>query len=121
MSVSDSMRAVRIIRHGGPEVLEPATVAVPALGAGEVLVQVSAVALNNTDLWTRQGAYGRPDDPKALSGWRGPIGFPRIQGADVAGRVVAVGAGVQGASSDAAWSSTPRSTTPRGRTPTRWA
>lgn len=95
MSVSDSMRAVRITRHGGPEVLEPARVAVPAPEAGEVLVQVSAVALNNTDLWTREGAYGRPDDPKALSGWRGPIGFPRIQGADVAGRVVAVGAGVE--------------------------
>ncbi|MFE9856414.1 zinc-binding dehydrogenase [Streptomyces sp. NPDC005780] len=96
MSVSDSMRAVRITRHGGPEVLEPATVAVPALQAGEVLVRVGAVALNNTDLWTREGAYGRPDDPRALSGWRGPIDFPRIQGADVAGRVVAVGAGVQG-------------------------
>ncbi|WP_326734685.1 zinc-binding dehydrogenase [Streptomyces sp. NBC_01022] len=96
MSVADSMRAVRITRHGGPEVLQPAEVAVPALQAGEVLVQVSAVALNNTDLWTREGAYGRPDDPKALSGWRGPVDFPRIQGADVAGRVVAVGAGVQG-------------------------
>ncbi|WP_327712594.1 zinc-binding dehydrogenase [Streptomyces sp. NBC_00464] len=96
MSVADSMRVVRITRHGGPEVLEPAEVAVPALQAGEVLVQVGAVALNNTDLWTREGAYGRPDDPKALSGWRGPVDFPRIQGADVAGRVVAVGAGVQG-------------------------
>lgn len=94
MSVSESMRAVRITRHGGPEVLEPVRVAVPAPQAGEVLVQVAAVALNNTDLWTREGAYGRPDDPKALSGWRGPIDFPRVQGADVAGRVVAVGAGV---------------------------
>lgn len=93
-SVSDSMRAVRITRHGGPEVLEPARVAVPTPQAGEVLVQVGAVALNNTDLWTREGAYGRPDDPKALSGWRGPIDFPRIQGADVAGRVLAVGPGV---------------------------
>ncbi|MFE9815271.1 zinc-binding dehydrogenase [Streptomyces sp. NBC_00236] len=94
MSASESMRAVRITRHGGPEVLEPVRVAVPAPQAGEVLVQVAAVALNNTDLWTREGAYGRPDDPKALSGWRGPIDFPRVQGADVAGRVVAVGAGV---------------------------
>ncbi|WP_031083700.1 zinc-binding dehydrogenase [Streptomyces sp. NRRL WC-3549] len=92
--VSETMRAVRIAEHGGPEVLEPTEVAVPAPQAGEVLVQVAAVALNNTDLWTREGAYGRPGDPEALSGWRGPIGFPRIQGADVAGRVVAVGAGV---------------------------
>lgn len=92
--VSTTMRAVRIAAHGGPEVLEPTEVAVPTPRAGEVLVQVSAVALNNTDLWTREGAYGRPGDPTALSGWRGPIDFPRIQGADVSGRVVAVAADV---------------------------
>lgn len=96
MGVSETMRAVRIAEHGGPEVLELTEVAVPSPQAGEVLVRVSAVALNNTDLWTREGAYGRPGDPKALSGWRGPIAFPRIQGADVAGRVVAVGADVDG-------------------------
>ncbi|MFB7760033.1 zinc-binding dehydrogenase [Streptomyces xiamenensis] len=93
MSASDVMRAVRITRHGGPEVLEPTEVPVPAPREGEVLVRVGAVALNNTDLWMREGAYGRPDDPGALSGWRGPIDFPRIQGADVAGHVVAVGTG----------------------------
>lgn len=92
MGEPESMRAMRIVRHGGPEVLEPAEVAVPTPQAGEALVRVGAVALNNTDLWTREGAYGRPGDPKARSGWRGPIDFPRIQGADVAGRVVAVGA-----------------------------
>ncbi|WP_435840038.1 zinc-binding dehydrogenase [Streptomyces chilikensis] len=92
MGVAETMRAVRLTAHGGPEVLVPAEVAVPAPEAEEALIRVSAVALNNTDLWTRDGAYGRPGDPKALSGWRGPIDFPRIQGADVAGRVVAVGA-----------------------------
>jgi len=91
MGMPTTMRAVRITRHGGTEVLEQAETAVPEPQAGEVLVRVSAVALNNTDLWTREGAYGRPDDPGALSGWRGPIDFPRVQGADVAGRVVAVG------------------------------
>ncbi|MGW5969495.1 zinc-binding dehydrogenase [Streptomyces sp. NPDC055186] len=96
MDVPESMRAVRITGHGGPEVLELTEVAVPAPRAGEVLVRVGAVALNNTDLWTREGAYGRPGDPKALSGWRGPIDFPRIQGADVAGRVVAGGPDVDG-------------------------
>ncbi|MGW9493886.1 zinc-binding dehydrogenase [Streptomyces prasinus] len=96
MSTSKTMRAVRIVKHGGPEVLEPTEVPVPTPRAGEVLVRVSSVALNNTDLWTREGAYGRPGDPKALSGWRGPVGFPRIQGADVAGRVVAVGADADG-------------------------
>ncbi|MFJ4439618.1 zinc-binding dehydrogenase [Streptomyces sp. NPDC088923] len=94
MAAAKTMRAVRITGHGGPEVMRLAEVPVPAPGAGEVLVEVSAVALNNTDLWTRQGAYGTPEDPEALSGWRGPLDFPRIQGADVAGRVAAVGAGV---------------------------
>jgi len=89
-----TMQAVRITQHGGPEVLEVVDVAVPTLGRGEALIQVSAVALNNTDLWTRQGAYGLPGDPAALAGWRGLLDFPRIQGADVAGRVVAVGTGV---------------------------
>ncbi|MEU6764884.1 zinc-binding dehydrogenase [Streptomyces sp. NPDC046853] len=95
MGATQTMRAVRITGHGGPEVLELTDIAVPAPQAGEVLVKVSAVALNNTDLWTREGAYGRPEDPKATSGWRGPIDFPRVQGADVAGRVVAVGTGVE--------------------------
>lgn len=94
MSVPTTMRAARITAHGGPEVLELADVPVPGPQEGEVLVKVSSVALNNTDLWTREGAYGRPDDPDALSGWRGPVDFPRIQGADVAGRIVAVGPGV---------------------------
>ena len=92
MSVPEQMTAARIVGHGGLEVLEVAEVPVPVPGAGEVLVQVGAVALNNTDLWTRQGAYGMPGNPEALAGWRGPIDFPRIQGADVAGVIVAAGA-----------------------------
>lgn len=94
MAASETMRAVRITGHGGPEVLETVSVAVPTPQADEVLVRIGAVALNNTDLWTREGAYGRPENPRAQSGWRGPIDFPRIQGADIAGRIAAVGAGV---------------------------
>lgn len=94
MDVPASMRAMRITAHGGPEVLEPAQLTAPAVAAGEVLVRVAAVALNNTDLWTREGAYGRAGAPEERAGWRGPIDFPRVQGADVAGRVVAAGAEV---------------------------
>lgn len=93
MSLPTTMRAAILRRHGGPDALELAEVPVPSPGPGEVLVKVGAVALNNTDLWTREGAYGRPGDPGALAGWRGPLDFPRIQGADVAGTVVALGAG----------------------------
>src|SRR5690349_16661734 len=91
MSVPDTMQAVHLTAHGGPEVLKTVQVPVPEPGAGQVLVRVRAVALNNTDVWTRQGAYGLDGDAGAPSGWRGPLDFPRIQGADVAGTVAAVG------------------------------
>ncbi|MCH8809189.1 MAG: alcohol dehydrogenase family protein [Proteobacteria bacterium] len=90
------MRAVLLTGHGGPERLDyREDVAEPAPGAGEVLIAVGAAAINNTDIWTREGAYGSAEDPAAVSGWRREaMAFPRIQGADVAGRIVAVGAGV---------------------------
>lgn len=93
MTVAHTMLAARLRHHGGPEALELAEVGVPAPADGEVLVRVGATALNNTDLWTREGAYGLPGAPDAHAGWRGPIEFPRIQGADIAGTVVATGAG----------------------------
>lgn len=95
MRLPDTMRAVHLLGHGGPEMLEQRTVPVPRPGAGQVLVEVAAVALNNTDLWTREGAYGLPGDPDARAGWRGPMSFPRIQGADITGRVVASGPDVE--------------------------
>lgn len=88
-----TMLAARLIRHGGPDALELSEVPVPSPAAGEVLIRVRAAALNNTDLWTREGSYGLPDDPAGRAGWRGPLRFPRIQGADIAGVVVALGQG----------------------------
>ncbi|WP_036556362.1 zinc-binding dehydrogenase [Nocardioides insulae] len=89
------MKAVVLTAHGGPEVLvlddaHPR----PVPEAHEVLVRVCAAAVNNTDIWTRQGAYGLPGDPSALAGWRGPLTFPRIQGGDIAGVIAEVGAEV---------------------------
>ena len=84
--------AAVIVRHGGPEVLEVRTDwQVRDPGPGEVLLEVRAAAVNNTDLWTRQGAYGAAGDPDAEGGWLGPLDFPRVQGGDVCGVVVAVG------------------------------
>ncbi|GAB3298282.1 zinc-binding dehydrogenase [Parasphingorhabdus pacifica] len=89
------MRAAVLTGFGGPEVLEHREDApVPEPAVGEVLVRVRASALNNTDIWTREGAYGLPGNPEAKAGWRGSITFPRIQGGDIAGTVAAVGSGV---------------------------
>jgi NADPH:quinone reductase-like Zn-dependent oxidoreductase len=83
-----------LTRFGGPDAVELRTVPDPRPGPGEVRLRVTAAAVNNTDLWTREGAYGLPGDPAALAGWLGPVDFPRIQGADVAGVVDEVGDGV---------------------------
>jgi NADPH:quinone reductase-like Zn-dependent oxidoreductase len=91
------MRAAVMERHGGPEALVVRDIETPTPRAGDVRVRVSAAGVNNTDIWTREGRYGTADDPQAVAGWRGvPIDTPRIQGADVAGVVDAVGSGVGG-------------------------
>ena len=85
------MRAAVTTHHGGPDAVELRDVPVPAPGPGEALVRVAAAGCNNTDLWTREGAYGSAEDPASRGGWLGPLDFPRIQGGDVAGEVAAVG------------------------------
>jgi NADPH:quinone reductase-like Zn-dependent oxidoreductase len=93
MTIPKTMRAAVLTAHGGPEVLEVRDdVPVPKPSEGQVLVRVTAAAVNNTDLWTREGAYGAPGDPDAVAGWRGvPISVPRIQGGDIAGTIAACG------------------------------
>ena len=105
------MRAVVLTGHGGLDRLEyrddwP----VPAPGPGEVLVRVGACGLNNTDINTRTAWYSKAvtggiteegatagfAEAEADSGSWGnaSLRFPRIQGADVAGEIAAVGDGV---------------------------
>lgn len=92
------MSAVVLTGHGGPEKLSYVTdYPVPVPGDDEVLIEVHACGMNNTDVWVREGAYGTDDDPGAVASWRRgqpSLSFPRIQGADVVGRIVAVGANV---------------------------
>ena len=90
------MAAVHLTGHGGPDKLEYRTdVPVPRPTAGEVLVRIGASAVNNTDIWTREGAYNTLPGSSDEVGWQGePLHFPRIQGADMAGTIVAVGTGV---------------------------
>lgn len=97
-TVPTTMAAVQLTGHGDLEKLVYRTdVKVPAPAAGEVLVKVSACGMNNTDVWVRQGAYGTEEDAGAVSTWRrqgNTLVFPRIQGTDTVGTIVAVGDGV---------------------------
>jgi len=93
------MRAAVTSGFGGPERLEVLDdVAVPEPAAGEVLVEVGACCCNNSDIWLREGSYGREDDSQAQAGWLRevePPRFPLIQGADIVGRIVETGEGVE--------------------------
>jgi NADPH:quinone reductase-like Zn-dependent oxidoreductase len=89
------MSGVILTGHGGPECLEwRDDLAVPKPLAGEVLIRVGASAVNNTDINTRVGWYSKGDGADDAA-WTGEaLQFPRIQGIDVCGRIVAVGDGV---------------------------
>ena len=76
------MLAARIHEDGGPEVLRVEEVPDPIAGPRQVLVRLRAASLNHLDVWVRKGL---PSVPK-----------PRILGADGAGIVEALGAGVDG-------------------------
>ncbi|GAA4734703.1 alcohol dehydrogenase family protein [Modestobacter marinus] len=92
MREQPTMTAAVLTGFGGPEVLVVRRdIPIPLPGRGQVRVRVSAAGLNNTDVWTREGAYGTAEDPDARAGWLGPIAFPRIQGGDVVGVIDAVG------------------------------
>ena len=78
------MRAVVITQPGGPEVLAWQEVPDASPGAGEVLVEVAASAVNRADLLQRQDHY----DP--------PPGAPPYPGLECSGRIVALGPDVEG-------------------------
>lgn len=94
----ETMKAVVLTGHGGLDRLEYRTdYPVPSPAQGEVVIRVSACGMNNTDVWVREGAYGTEADPGAVSSWRrqaNTLTFPRIQGTDSVGSIVAVGDGV---------------------------
>jgi NADPH:quinone reductase-like Zn-dependent oxidoreductase len=106
-----TMHAVLLHGNGGFEQLEyREDVPVPVPSADDVVVRVGAAGVNNADINTRVGWYSRSvtegmsavdaavgytDAKTADAGWTGAaLAFPRIQGADACGSVVAVGAGV---------------------------
>ena len=78
------MRAVVVMRSGGPEVLEIQEVTAPSPGPGELLVDLTFAGVNFRDVYERRGGYGPPP--------------PIVAGIEGAGRVAAIGDGVTEAS-----------------------
>jgi len=75
------MKAIQIDRHGGPEVMRWAELAMPEPGTGEVRIRHTAVALNFRDILVRRGQHA----VKA---------FPSGLGTESAGVIDAVGPGI---------------------------
>jgi NADPH:quinone reductase-like Zn-dependent oxidoreductase len=78
------MRAVVITKHGGPGVLQVQEQPDPALGPGEVRIDVAAAGINFADVMARMGLY--QDAPKT----------PCVVGYEVAGTILELGGGVEG-------------------------
>ena len=106
-----TMKAVVTTGNGGYEKLDYRDVPVPQPASQEVLLQVLAAGVNNTEINTRLGWYsskvtagtealasGEKEMQAASAqgdgGWNEATPFPFIQGTDCCGRVVAVAAGI---------------------------
>jgi NADPH:quinone reductase-like Zn-dependent oxidoreductase len=100
-----TMKAVVTVENGGFDKLVYQDVPIPRPGTGEVLLQVLAAGVNNTEINTRVGWYsstvsaGTEDaagaeeesaTQKADGGWNEETPFPFIQGTDCCGRIAAV-------------------------------
>lgn len=104
MNIPKTMKAAILTGHGGLDKISyQEDWPTPTPTENEALIKVAACGLNNTDVNTRTGWYSK-DVTQATTGeayqkidendpTRGgePLTFPRVQGADVAGTVVAVG------------------------------
>ena len=105
---SKTMKAVVTTGNGGYDKIEYREVPVPMLAPGEILLEVLAAGVNNTEINTRVGWYSstvtagteeaasaeeEKTTVKADGGWNEGTPFPFIQGTDCCGRVVAVAPG----------------------------
>jgi NADPH2:quinone reductase len=91
------LKAIRINKHGGPEVLEHEDIAEPEAGSGQLLIKVAAAGLNYIDTYHRTGLYS--------------VELPLTLGLEGSGTVESVGADVSGFSAGdrVAWSGCPGS------------
>src|SRR5882757_5719720 len=78
------MHAITLPSFGGPSVLTWAEVPDPVPRPGEVLLEITASAVNRADILQRQGLYPPP------------AGAPPYPGLECAGRIAALGSRVTG-------------------------
>ena len=83
-TVPAEMAAIDMSAAGGPEVLAAVRRPVPQPASGEVLIRVAAAGVNGPDLMQRKGLYPAPP------------GASDLLGLEIAGEIVALGAGVTG-------------------------
>jgi NADPH2:quinone reductase len=81
-STPSTMTGIALNGKGGPEVLQPQSMAVPTPGPGQILVKVAAAGVNRPDLQQRMGAYPPPP------------GHSPLPGLEIAGEVAVVGPSV---------------------------
>ncbi len=84
MSLPAHMRFVDLPHFGAPDVMTIANGPVPVAGEGQILVKTQSIGVNRPDVAQRQGTYPPPRDASP------------ILGLEIAGEVVAIGAGVSG-------------------------
>lgn len=84
MTLPQTMTHVALPAPGGPENMTLAHAPLPALRPGEILLRVEAAGINRPDVLQRKGDYPPPSDASP------------ILGLEVAGEIVALGAGVTG-------------------------
>ena len=109
-ALPETMHAVHLTGHGGiDQLVYRQDVPTPQPQKGQVVINVRAAGVNNTDINTRIGWYSKSITGDTHEGgadgfdevdaddasWSGqPLVFPRIQGADCTGVIAAVGEGV---------------------------
>ncbi|MER2194640.1 NAD(P)H-quinone oxidoreductase [Methylobacterium brachiatum] len=81
-ALPETMRRIHFTGPGGPEVIAVETAPLPSPGPGQVLIEVVAAGVNRPDVMQRAGLYPPPP------------GATEIPGLEVAGRVAALGEGV---------------------------
>ena len=107
IKIDSYMHGVHLIGHGGfDKLIYRDDLPIPIPNENEVLIQVSAAGVNNTDINTRLGWYSKKIIQETNQGgdkgfqelendsgsWSGEgLAFPIIQGADVCGHIVKVG------------------------------